>query len=58
MPSPRGAWVGGRLICPFRAGPSKPLVGNSQNQHALKFLHTLFTGDIDDAQAALYKNSA
>ena len=29
-----------------------------QNQPALKFLHMLFTGDIDAAQAALYKNSA
>lgn len=29
-----------------------------QNQHALKFLHTLFTADINAAQAALYKNSA
>ena len=29
-----------------------------QNQPALRFLHTLFTADIDAAQAALYKNSA
>jgi transposase len=29
-----------------------------QNQHALTFLHTLFTADTGAAQAALYKNSA
>ena len=29
-----------------------------QNQPVLKFLHTLFTSDIDAAQAALYKNTA
>ena len=29
-----------------------------QNQPVLNFLHTLFTADIDAAQAALYKNSA
>jgi len=29
-----------------------------QNQPALQFLYTLFTADVDAAQAALYKNSA
>ena len=36
------------------------LIGTArrQSQPVLKFLHTLFTADIDAAQAALYKNSA
>jgi hypothetical protein len=29
-----------------------------QKQPVLKFLHTLFTADVDATQAALYKNSA